>query len=118
MIPQKDRNRNYLGFEGCPICATNSTYCNIGRDHWFYCEKHRTKWWVGSNLLSSWQFETEDHWKRNEVFLAAYREVQPIIDRAQASDWKAMMEAQIDELEDKIQALKETIPPDPDDDPF
>jgi hypothetical protein len=33
---------------------------NVGRIHWMICETHKTKWWLGSNLLSSWRDQTED----------------------------------------------------------
>lgn len=33
----------------CPICKKTHGYVNIGRNHWSICEKHRTRWWIGSN---------------------------------------------------------------------
>jgi hypothetical protein len=66
------------GFGLCPMCGEGRSYLNIGPDHWFICEEHKTKWWAGSNLLSAWRQESEDEWRENEKTLAGYREVQPI----------------------------------------
>ena len=68
-------------FGGCPECGTNDGYLNVGREHWFVCDKHKTKWWIGSNLFSSWMEETEEEWQRNKIKLADYREVEPIHDK-------------------------------------
>jgi hypothetical protein len=43
-------------FGGCPDCGypgTNDGFLNIGRDHWYVCHLHRTKWRVGSNLFDA-----------------------------------------------------------------
>lgn len=64
----------------CPECKcgeSESWTLNIGRDHWEYCRRHKTKWHVGSNLYSSWQHETEADWQRNSELLEGYREVEP-----------------------------------------
>lgn len=44
----------------CPTCGKTDGYINVGRGHWFYCQEHKKKWFVGSNLFSSWKDETED----------------------------------------------------------
>ena len=55
-----------LGFEvteyfgGCPECGSQDGYFNVGRDHWVVCEKHKTRWCIGSNLFSSWRDETKE----------------------------------------------------------
>jgi hypothetical protein len=55
-----------LGFEvteyfgGCPECGSQDGYLNIGQSHWVFCEKHQTRWCIGSNLFSSWRDETEE----------------------------------------------------------
>ena len=48
---------DYLGL--CPHCHKTNGFINIGPSHWVFCEKHRTKWCVGSNLFSSWKSQTE-----------------------------------------------------------
>jgi hypothetical protein len=77
-FPKKARLRvdNYFG--GCPECGGDDGYLNVNRDHWFVCDKHKTKWWAGYNLFSSWQEESEAEWLSNSYRLAEYREVQPL----------------------------------------
>ena len=65
-------------FGGCPKCGRRDGYLNVESDHWFYCERHRTKWWAGSNLFDGWKDENEMTWRRNAQQLAAYREVEPL----------------------------------------
>ena len=62
-------------FGGCPKCGQHNGYLNVEREHWFYCERHRTKWCFGENVFSSWRYEDEATWRRNAHKLAAYREV-------------------------------------------
>ena len=62
----------------CPDCTETdpeNMYCNVGRGHWMYCNKHRTCWFIGANLMSSWRDETEDDWRRNWERIADYREL-------------------------------------------
>lgn len=66
-------NDNWPGV--CPECGKNDGYLNIGRDHWFYCRKHRVKWCIGSNLFSSWRRETREEWEENAKRLEGYREI-------------------------------------------
>jgi len=44
----------------CPRCHEYSDMISAGRNHWMICETHKTKWWVGSNLFSSWRYQTKD----------------------------------------------------------
>jgi hypothetical protein len=52
----------------CPICHRTDGYANAGKSHRFYCLEHRTSWYAGSNLFSSWREETEaeqrETWER------------------------------------------------------
>lgn len=48
------------------------TYLNIGRHQWAYCDVCKLKWYVGSNLTSSWQDEDEADWAWNAALLAEY----------------------------------------------
>jgi hypothetical protein len=61
-------------FGWCPECGRSDGYLNIGRVHWYYCDAHRVKWCIGSNLFSSWRDEDEPTWQRNAQHLAPYRE--------------------------------------------
>ena len=62
---------------------------NIGKGHWRYCERHRTKWLVGHSLFSDWLKETPTIWLNNSRSLAEFREVKPLdwqwTERLQAS---------------------------------
>jgi hypothetical protein len=81
--PVTDRACNYFG--RCPHCACGedqSHYVNVGRSHFFVCDVHRTFWWIGSNLFSSWRDETEEDWRRNAALLDTCREVEPVWCRA------------------------------------
>ena len=64
-------------FGGCPECGGTHGFANIGPDHWFTCDDHKTKWWAGSNLFSGWREQDEETWHRNEAKLAAYAVVSP-----------------------------------------
>ena len=69
---------DYFGV--CPICRKNDGYINIGRGHWFFCEEHKVRWYIGSNLFSSWQEETKE--EQREIFdkleFGNYQDVEPI----------------------------------------
>jgi hypothetical protein len=60
---------------GCPVCGGNDGFLNVGRAHWFVCDKHKTKWCVGDNWFRCWRFETEEIWRENARLLAGYRAV-------------------------------------------
>jgi len=64
-------------FGGCPECGKDDGYLNVNRDHWFVCDVHKRKWWVGSNLFSYWREEDEAIWKKNSEKLAGYVDVRP-----------------------------------------
>ena len=65
-------------FGGCPLCGSNDGYLNIGREHWFYCDRHKARWLFGSNLFSGWREETEEDWQRNRDRLATFFCVEPL----------------------------------------
>jgi hypothetical protein len=67
---------NYFG--GCPRCGGNDGYYNIGKGHWFVCDRCKTVWLFGSNIFSTWRDEDEDTWRRNHRRIADYEEVEPI----------------------------------------
>jgi len=75
-VERAKNDGHYFGV--CPECGTCDGYRNIGRNHWFFCAEHKTKWCAGSNLLSSWQQATEAHWEDSARFLADFKEVEPI----------------------------------------
>jgi hypothetical protein len=65
-------------FGGCPLCGRTDGYMNIRAAHWFVCDNHRTRWFIGTNLFSSWKDETEADWERSRQKLESYTEVKPI----------------------------------------
>jgi len=65
-------------FGDCPQCGRNDGYLNDGRDHWCICHVHKVKWYMGTNLFSSWTLETEETRNKNKALLSGYTEVDPI----------------------------------------
>jgi Ser/Thr protein kinase RdoA (MazF antagonist) len=39
---------------------------------------HKVKWYMGTNLFSSWTLETEETRNKNKALLSGYTEVDPI----------------------------------------
>jgi hypothetical protein len=76
-LPTSTRG-NYFG--GCPTCRRTNGFINDGADHWFVCDTHKAKWYVGSNLFSNWREQTEEERLKNRDKLAKYREVEPVND--------------------------------------
>src|SRR5262249_39273894 len=64
-------------FGGCPRCRKNDGCVNIGRDHWFFCEEHKTKWCVGS-ILWPVPNEVQDEWRDAAALLEGYTKVEPL----------------------------------------
>lgn len=64
-------------FGECPICHGNDGCRSIGADHWYFCDTHRTKWCIGSNLFSGWKSQTEEEFRQNAAHLVGYRAVKP-----------------------------------------
>ena len=70
-------------YGNCPVCGQTDGYLNISCNHWFVCHEHKTKWFVGSSLFSSWQIETEVDWLGNAVLLGRYKDVEPVAGKGQ-----------------------------------
>jgi len=67
-------------FGCCPECDWPLTehgwsYRNIYKYHFWYCDRHKTRWGGDYGLFSSWQFETVHDWARAVAHLAGYRSV-------------------------------------------
>jgi hypothetical protein len=56
----------------CPGCCEQGKWLNVGSTHWCVCADCELKWLLGSNLVPSWQDETEEVWSRNAKLLATY----------------------------------------------
>lgn len=91
-------------FGGCPECGGDDGYLNVGRDHWMFCETHRTRWLFGSNLFSSWRHETEEEWEANRRKLAEFRVVEPRFHRLAIDEERNRKERQAE-----MQAMKKRI---------
>lgn len=76
-FPQRPINREHY-FGGCPECGNSDGYLNIGGNHWFSCDAHRTRWCAGYNLFSDWRCEAPEIWDANEASLSDYRVVEPL----------------------------------------
>ncbi len=71
-------------FGRCPLCLQGGTVMvTVGRDHWAICEPDKTRWWVGSNLFSAPQEQTEEEAEAQSAHLAPYREVEAVPDAVQ-----------------------------------
>lgn len=63
----------------CPKCWRKpSAMLNVHRDHYCVCDHCRTTWPIGSNIYSSWQYESEANWARNRALIASFRRVEPL----------------------------------------
>ena len=47
---EKRASEHYFG--GCPECGNTDGYMNVGSEHWFVCDVHRIKWFIGSTPTS------------------------------------------------------------------
>ena len=70
-------NRDHY-FGACPQCGGSDGYLNVRKSHWFFCDTHRTRWWAGSGLFSSWHDENDGIWASNAERLDDYREIEPL----------------------------------------
>ena len=68
---------NYWG--ACPDCHRTDGYINIGREHWFYCMEHKSCWYIGWNLFSSWRDQTEEEQRRifDELDFESFDVIEP-----------------------------------------
>jgi hypothetical protein len=56
----------------CMGCGEKGKWLNVGQAHWCICADCELKWPIGTNLIPSWQDESEEEWKRNAKLLAGY----------------------------------------------
>jgi len=63
----------------CPYCGKTDGCHSVGPDHWYVCHEHKTKWWIGSNLFSTWRHLTEEEQRRDRRIFDEYRTVAPIM---------------------------------------
>jgi hypothetical protein len=53
----------------CSLCGQPSPWVNVGKTHVGYCVACGVSYIIGSNLLSSWQDETEE--EQRDAYAAA-----------------------------------------------
>jgi hypothetical protein len=56
----------------CQGCGERGKWLNVGPAHWCVCSDCELKWPIGTNLIPSWQEETEEKWQGNAKLLAGY----------------------------------------------
>ena len=61
----------------CPDCGKTDGYFNVGKEHWFICRDHKTKWLGGYNLFDNWKDQTVAQTESINELLEDYREVLP-----------------------------------------
>jgi hypothetical protein len=86
------RRRDKFGgdFGWCPYCCDNDGYFNVGPQHWFVCDKDRTKWHIGANLFSSWRDQTYEE-QRHAFYLHGrdtYEVVEPVVPSHLAQEFR------------------------------
>jgi hypothetical protein len=59
-------------FLRCPSCWEQGKWLNVGSSHWGVCSDCEVHWPIGTNLIPSWQDESEEDWNRNAKLLASY----------------------------------------------
>ena len=84
MTREHDKEREQVGkpdsaaddcFGSCPVCGRNDGFVNIGKERWFFCDAHKSKWCIGSNWFRCRPDETPEDWRRNSAKLESYEEV-------------------------------------------
>lgn len=73
---EREMERRACAYGVCPECGKTDGFLNVGRDHWFLCAAHKTKWCVGSNLFSAWREESNKDWQAHARYLESFREVE------------------------------------------
>ena len=62
----------------CPQCGKSDGFVNMGKEHWFICRDHKTKWFAGVNLFDGWENQTVAQAQCTEAMLNGYKEVVPV----------------------------------------
>jgi len=56
----------------CQGCGERGKWLNVGPAHWCVCSDCELKWPIGTNLIPSWQDDTEEKWQSNAKLLDSY----------------------------------------------
>lgn len=65
----------------CVCGEYDNAYLNVGRTHWGYCPKCKTRWVIGENIFSSWHYEDQRDWDQNVHELKKFRLINDPHDR-------------------------------------
>jgi hypothetical protein len=93
-------------------------WINIGATHWHRCDKHKVKWWIGSNLFSGWRDQTEDEQRKiyNDLAMDEYREItceeahtHPLVRRAMLADLMEKSKCTLGELLKEIEWMLDEL---------
>jgi hypothetical protein len=90
---------NYFG--ACPECHKTDGYVDVVHDwcasHYFLCEEHKTRWFIGQNLFSSWMDEDPLQRQRHldKMDFDSYREVKPWFSPQQLEEWRLALENEV-----------------------
>jgi hypothetical protein len=79
-IDQAIAEKNFKDhFGACPHCRQFDGIMNVGKGHWLFCDEHKVRWFVGSNLFDSWKQETEEEQRAiyDAKDFGSYQDVSP-----------------------------------------
>ncbi|HIF50891.1 MAG TPA: hypothetical protein EYQ42_05105 [Thiotrichaceae bacterium] len=62
----------------CPKCGKSDGFVNLGKEHWFICRDHKTKWFAGVNMFEGWENQTVAQAQSIESMLNSYKDVVPL----------------------------------------
>jgi hypothetical protein len=62
----------------CPKCGKSDGFVNLGKEHWFICRVHKSKWFAGANLFEGWENQTVAQAQSIELMLDSYKEIVPV----------------------------------------
>ena len=72
-----------MRFGVCPKCGKSDGVVNLGKEHWFFCRVHKTKWFSGVNQFKGCENQTVAQAGGIEIMMNSYQDVVPI----NVSDW-------------------------------
>jgi hypothetical protein len=66
-------------FGACPDCHGTDGIINVGKGHWFFCDEHKVRWYVGSNLFDFWREQTEEEQRAiyDSKDFGSFKDVEP-----------------------------------------
>jgi hypothetical protein len=64
-------------FSGCPVCGGDDGILTVNRSHWMVCNAHGLRWWVGANLFSYCEHQTEEERRAEAEALATFKDTDP-----------------------------------------